>query len=513
MFLNIDAYSNKEVSFRYRGRSYVFSLSHGLFSSAGIDTGSAFLLKVFSRYLDNYHKIPHAKTQRRKDAIGGTDSSLHSSVPLCEKFHDFKILDAGCGTGVLGICTAGALMDLAACGADGVSSVNKATPAAGERASADAPTPVHCRAQDRDELARLFTEHNARRNGLSEENLAAYTEPLLAGPGRWDFIFTNIPAKAGEPVLEDFIRRSSCLLEKNGRVFLVAVNTLADFFRSNINAHASLLLEETGKEHTVFVYATGGNSAKNSCQDARSAAQRGNECLENLPVIINEKFPENHPFYIRNRGAYEMERFPYRLDTVYGAPGFDSPGGAVETAAKLAVKIDLAAKLIKKELAETAHSHHDEPINILVYDDTGQGHFTLWLANYLPASLSLRWTLSGRNILALTAARHALTGLDTETGAIEIVTAAGIFHARELHKNADNVAYDLIAYFPETVPETKREEASWEALSLLAAPGAVVLTGMNSMEADRFDKRKPKGFSRTGDIKRAGFRSMAYNRV
>ena len=330
----------------------------------------------------------------------------------------------------------------------------------------------HVRAQDRDELARVFTLHNARRNGLDGENLSAYTEPLLAGPPacRWDIILSNIPAKAGQPVLEDFIRRSAGILKKDGRVFLVAVNTLADFFRSRIAAAgAPLIAEENGKEHTVFVYGP---------NEAAAAAS---------PLLVDKNFPGAYPFYIRNRGEYEMESISYRLDTVYGAPDFDKPGGAIQAAAKLSLKIDLAAKLRGNEAA-------------LLINDSGQGHFALWLARYLDGSAS-RWVLSGRNALALAAAQAGLSAALPQTA--DIRAAASI--APDADTFLERGPFALIAYFPETVTDS-----AWQGIARLAAPGGIVIAGMTSAEAERFDRKKPAALCRLGDLKRKGFRAMAY---
>ena len=418
----IEAYSNKEVSFKYRGRYYNFSLSQELFSSADIDGGSRFLLKVFSDYLDKRF----AKTI--------------SSGP-------FSVLDAGSGTGVLGICAAGAI------------------------SQAFQARDIHVRAQDRDELARVFTKHNAERNGFPENVLEACTEPLLSGPAgqKWDLILTNIPAKAGAPVLEDFVRRSASLLKKDGLVFLVAVNTLAHFFRESIaEAKAPLASEETGKEHTVFVY--GGIDETGS------------------PILFDEGFPQNYPFYIRNRDSYKIENISYRLDTVYGAPGFDNPGGSTEAAAKLALKIDLASRPIPAGA------------KLLVHGDN-QGHFALWLAHYLNGDSSI--LLSGRNILALGAARQNLSASFPGKN-IAVIPAADIFPSENIRKDKK---FNLIAVFPESLADI---EKTWENLGYFSAPGCIIIVGMASAGAERFNNKKNPAFTRLGDVKRHGFRALAY---
>jgi SAM-dependent methyltransferase len=463
----IAAYGTKEVSFKFRSRDYHFSLSHGLFSSADIDSGSRFLLKVFSRLLDE-------------------DLKTGSPVPR-------SVLDAGCGVGVLGICAAGAL-------ADAVSPSPEVT--------------INVKGVDRDELARVFTEYNARRNGIPGEIFSAFTGPLLAGPQgqKWDLILTNIPAKAGVPVLEDFIRRSAAMLSPGGRVCMVTVNTLTDFFRSLINGAASPVYEEKGPGHTVFVYGplTAGNPgalAKNAGSTTPGA------------MVFDEGFPETYPFYIRNRDAYEIEDIRYHLDTVYGAPDFDSPCGAAAAAAKLAVKLDLRARFRAiNDLAGRSAA--------LLIHEPGQGHFAVWLALYLRAAIdspagnaaTCRWVLSGRNILALGAARRNTAAVLELDGVPErkppvLVLAADLFFAPQRAAATAWGKFTIIAAFPETTPGADRRAADWEGLADLAAPGGIVIIGLSSAGAERFDRIRSPGFIRLGDIKRKGFRALAYRKT
>ncbi|MDR0399361.1 MAG: methyltransferase, partial [Treponema sp.] len=216
----LEIYGGKTVPFRFRGRDLRFTLSLGLFSSADIDRGTRLLLKVLSRLLDE----------------GG------ASPPR-------RILDCGCGAGIIGVCAARALLP---------------PPGKGAVRGARAESPL-VRCQDRDELARIVTQGNAALNGLDSSVLRAYTEPLLSGDpgGGWDLILSNIPAKAGEPVLDDFIRRSPALLAPAGRALIVVVAPLADFFRRRLAAAGvSLMGEEQGPEHRVLVYGAGGGRGR-----------------------------------------------------------------------------------------------------------------------------------------------------------------------------------------------------------------------------------------------------------
>ena len=330
-------------------------------------------------------------------------------------------------------------------------------------------------------------------------------------------ILCNVPAKAGLPVLEDFVRRSTGLLKADGKVFLVAVNTLAGFFRSRIAALASPIKEKAGNEHTVFVYGKADGPADGKA-DSKSDG-KADSTGPALPLLFDESFPQSYPFYIRHRNEYEMEKIPYRLDTVHGAADFDSPGGAVQAAAKLAVKIGLAEKLALSS-----------PGNVLIHDDAGQGHFALWLAHYLEEKENrreIRWLFSGRNVLALAAAKAALASARAAMPSL-IIPSADIFLDREALASASTQAgghsgkgFALIAFFPEAVPETDRHQAAWDGLSYLAAgnedagderPGGIVIAAMSSTEAERFDRKKPAAFARLGEVKRRGFRALAYRR-
>jgi predicted RNA methylase len=464
-FSLVEAYTSKAAVFKFRGLELRFALSHGLFSSADVDRGTALLLKVLSRLWD-------------EDRAAGKPQPRH-------------ILDAGCGAGIIAVCAAAALRV-----PDGGAAVQGAE---------DGSPAFHIRAQDRDELARLFTGYNARANGIDPEYLSAHTEVLLSGPPgiRWDLILSNIPAKAGRPVLEDFVRRSVLLLNPGGKIIMVAVNTLADFFRSQISgAGGRILREESGPAHTVFAY--------------RAEADREREAA---PALVSGGFSQNYPCYLRESGGYELEGLPLRLDTFHGAPGFDRPGGAAEAAAKMTVRLEL------NKLPASAPS--------ALIHEPGQGWFPAWFLTFpgreggggfsgCPLS---KVVLSGRNILALEAARHNLDLVRRSirpaggtaapfpelslSPAVEL-SPLGLAGLLEDGSPGGAGPFGFIAAFPETVPRTDRWDALWEGLAAFLAPGGIALLSLPSSEADRFDRRKPPGFRRLGHLRRNGFRALAY---
>jgi SAM-dependent methyltransferase len=441
---NISHYINKTVPFKFRSIGFSFDLSHGLFSSAGVDAGTQFLLKIFSRILDE-------------------DAAAHRPLPR-------RILDAGCGAGVIGICAASAIRALA-----------------GDEAGA-----VYARCQDRDELARLVTLRNAEKNNIPASALEAFTEPLLAGPAndKWDLILTNIPAKAGSPVLEDFVSRSASLTSPRGRVIMVAVNTLADFFRGLIASCAQMLSEEKGRGHTVFVY-------------------RGKAENPAPPVNTGLGFLDRYPLYLRASPSCIIEEIPVRLETIHGASGFDKPGGAVIAAAKLLRR--LGREKIPAGMPFLVH----EP---------GQGFFTNWLLEFFDAAHGAQkpnLVLSGRNILSLEAAKHNAASLNAAAG---VIPAVDLRLGREALLEAGNGQYALIAAFPELLPQaapraaksvgasghTDQLTAIWDSLPPLLAAGGLLLAAFSSSDAERFDRKKPAGFSRLGSVKRDGFCALAY---
>ncbi|AEF86651.1 conserved hypothetical protein [Treponema primitia ZAS-2] len=401
-----------------------------------------------------------------------------------------SVLDAGCGVGVLGICAGRAL--------------------AAENGDSHLFSQLWVRAQDRDELARAFTAFNAALNGVFPSALQAYTEPLLAGPGApWDLILSNIPAKAGKPVLLDFISRAAALLSPGGRTALVIVNTLADLIRSRIiELGLALIRDETGKGHTVLVFGPRPDISPQKMAEEVETEGTG-----------TAGFLRQWPAYFRDAGDFEIETCSYHIDAFQGVADFDTPSGAVQAAAKLVKRLGLRPAAGP----------------ILVHEPD-QGHFPAWLLQHLgtgkpPQAITGLLVLSGRNILALEAARHnsflalegGMGGNDTrncgagessarKTGAFGIILAPAVdlLMDREVLAAAAHGAYSFITLFPELVPQTDRLGAYWDGLAALLADGGVGVIALPSSGAERFDREKPKGFTRLGDFKRKGFRALAY---
>ncbi|MCK5153510.1 MAG: methyltransferase [Spirochaetales bacterium] len=253
----IEKYSNKEVPFRFNGVNLSFFLSQSLFSSYSIDNGTKLLLKTIAKEIDI--------------------SKVNS------------IADVGCGVGVIGL------------------SLKKKYPL------------LNITLQDRDALAISFSKENARRNKIKDINYNGDLALEGLEKNSQDLIISNLPAKAGETVLQDFINRSLVYLSVNGICIVVIVASLKDTILNAIRkTDAELIYTEDTREYSVFHFKKINNSetqaVKNDITDLR-------EC------------------YIRDTTNFKIKKLQYTLKSVYNIPGFDT----------VPYHVDLTAHLLEKQ--------------------------------------------------------------------------------------------------------------------------------------------------------------------
>jgi hypothetical protein len=420
----LETYVNKTVEFKFNGAALRFDLSHALFSSFDIDVGTRLLLKTAAR-----------------------DPVLASAR---------RILDEGCGVGVIGLCAA------------------KAFPEA------------EVLLRDRDSLAVAFAERNRllnRLRGISawkdpasgEERLprpAPRAERGLLGDGSengspedsrgFDFVFSNLPAKAGAPVLARFFDRLSGkagfpLLVPGGRAAVVVVNPLAEAASEWISASGLGLIDTArGGMHRVYV-------VERVAGDAGKAAAAPPEAAPDAPGLGP---------YIRAESRFKLGDLAYRAFGFWGLPEFDTPSYGSSAAAELAAKAMGGRGAARDAL----------------FLEPGAGHLALWAARELGVR---RLTAASRDELALRAAGRNLATLPErfrpEYSAIDALSASDLPPA----------SFDLIAESPDVVPERDWIGPAWSLAGSLLRPGGVYLAFCSPTDMSRLEKRRPSGAHET----------------
>ncbi|HAK46857.1 MAG TPA: hypothetical protein DCO79_13190, partial [Spirochaeta sp.] len=116
-------------------------------------------------------------------------------------------------------------------------------------------------ASDRDALALRFTEMNIKLNKLGKDGIrtaagllpGSLKSPVEGESKLYDLIISNIPAKAGNPVIRDFLQNCGMHLTEKGRAAVVIVEPLADFAGDCLKkSGAEILYKEADKQYTVF---------------------------------------------------------------------------------------------------------------------------------------------------------------------------------------------------------------------------------------------------------------------
>jgi len=454
--IDLDPLVNKTVAFKFSGAELRFDLSHALFSSFDVDQGTRLLLKAVA-------KDPVLARSRR-------------------------VLDSGCGTGVIGLAVA------------------KAFPEA------------EVVMRDRDSLAAAFAERNRLANRLRGRTawtdpagassrtavpaprveLGLLTQGLKGGEGgtpAFDFILSNLPAKAGAPVLEAFFQAAAregegAIMAPGGRVAVVIVNTLAEKAVAWIQgAGLAVVASERGTGHTVFIAerarglpASGEERSPNAVGDL-AAPQAASSALAGPELDLSAL---DLSAYIRGEASFKCSGVAYRARGFWGLPDFDTVGyGSV-------VAAETAARAMAGSLAR----------EVLVINP-GVGHLPLWLARTLGP---LRITAASRDLLSL-----AATGANLAGG--RPAPAYRGLDALRLDELAGPPSFDLVAEFPDAVPEYDWIGPAWERASRLVKAGGVYLAACAPTELARLEKRRPSGWRLAAERKRKGFASLAWVRL
>lgn len=193
-----DLYVKKTIIYELNQLKLKFQAAQDLFSSHQVDIGSQRLLRTLL--------IPKI-----------------AQVEI-EQFHN--ILDLGCGYGPLGLTL--------------------------KKASADSK--VHL--VDRDALAVAFSQRNAALNEITDVDIYGSLGFDDISETNCDLIISNIPGKAGEPVITHLLNEAQSYLQSGGRVAIVVVTPLEEVVSRILSANAqiNILFQRAWPGHTVFHY-------------------------------------------------------------------------------------------------------------------------------------------------------------------------------------------------------------------------------------------------------------------
>jgi hypothetical protein len=385
---------NKQVNFQFHGMKLKFDLSMGLFSSFDIDAGTKLLLKTLAK------KVP---------------------LSDCK-----NALDTGCGTGVLGICLKKKYPDL------------------------------DMQFQDRDALAIAFSSHNAHLNGLKVDP-SKFSEGLLLDGidfDSQDLIVCNIPAKAGEHVIRDFITKAASCIRERGTVAVVIVDTLKDLLAESIKeCGCPLLYTEATRMHSVFHF--GSSPAKGKIDFSR---------------------------YIRKTASFKICDDRYKLSTVYNLPDFD----------QVSFWLHVSGEIL----------HHTSFTGRSLFWNPGQGHLPVWLHSRMTNNIK-SVSLASRDILQNKISFYNLK----QAGFDGLIETYELPDESSLCEKFDDSSFDCIFLNLNPIPKVKWHKDLAMTASRLVKQGRFCFIMGRSSDMSLLEKHI-KGFKTVMDERFKGNRGL-----
>jgi len=359
------------------GEKLKFQLSLGLFSSFSVDAGTRLLLKTIAQ-----QKI----------------------LP-----EEGSVLDSGCGTGTIAV------------------SLKKKFPK------------LDITASDRDALALKFTSKNAALNKLPKTGFNIVSGMLPGGmenpffpetseenTKKYDLIISNIPAKAGGPVIEDFFYGCGKHLTESGKAAVVIVATLAEAAENSlIKSGAEITHKEADNQYTVFHF---------------------------IPAKIPGRNKNFTDIYLRTRG---------RINGFYGLPDFDS----------ISYQTNLTLKTLKQSDVQGQ----------VVFWNPGTGH--LPYALYLPENKKPKnMIFAGNDLLQLKASEYNIDADDVRLIHLPVISSISM--------QLPEKSIDFFVANPVMITGAGvEEELMTTAASLLRKGGKLLVSGRSS-DIARIEKHK-----------------------
>jgi 16S rRNA (guanine1207-N2)-methyltransferase len=399
-----DVYFKKIVTYNFWKHSLQFKSSQDLFSSDDVDLGTQFLLRSI---VEGKYAPPGS------------------------------FLDLGCGYGPLGLTLKSLLPDCQ----------------------------VHL--VDKDALALEYSRQNAELNRLPGVDIYGSLGYDSVRKSDFDLIVSNIPGKAGEPVIAYLLDEGRYRLAPAGIMAVVIVDPLETTVEKILSSvkGVEIIQKRTRPGHAVFHYRF--IATPDTQTPPQTALERG--------------------IYTRNRMTFHFDDFTFPLQTTYGLPEFDT--------------LDYRSELLTKALL----SLKGQSVHRAALINPGQGHVAVATSRiFNPDHISL----IGRDLLALEYSRLNLISNGYQPQNIEVRHQVGV----DLHR-ADDV--DIIAG---VLREEEGQEALLQtleqALSNLSAGGTVLVAGSSTAIARLGTRMQTEGrLHIKGRDKWRGYSLLALGRV
>ena len=394
----LDALVFRRVGYRYRKHGFTFDLSQALFSSAGVDAGTHLLLALIAAEADS---------------------------------RDYeRVVDLGSGTGTLGICLAGS-------------------------------SGAALEAVDRDALAVVFTERNARLNGLERFSARVGLMPAAPPDDARELVVSNLPAKAGEPVLRMLI---AAILRRaalgGGASAMVVVKPLGTLLADELEQRgAEVLAERHTANHTAVV-----------CR---------------CPVVPEIAHDDELSAFVRDSCEFQGPERPYVLQTVYNLPEFDG----------LSFRTALAFDLLRESRVSAS---------VLLYG-CGQGHLLVGLAQR--ASRRCAFAIADRDVLSL-----RISVRNAERAGIEPVRSRTVPTAGCLAEDDWAGRSSWIVVNDDPTPGSGWNDEVLELSRSLLADGGRLLLVARSTAVSRFERAARSSYVRTAERRMHGYRASLFRR-
>lgn len=158
---------------------------------------------------------------------------------------------------------------------------------------------------DRDALAVEYSHQNSILNGFKYSDIYGSLDYDNVKIDNFDLVISNIPGKAGLPVIAHMIKDAANYLNSDGMAAVVVVNPLELPVKQTLKMmdDAEITKIESHAGHAVFHYRF-------------KKRTKGNPVNQEISVI--------HDHYFRGRNDFVYRNLHYSLDTAYGLHEFDN---------------------------------------------------------------------------------------------------------------------------------------------------------------------------------------------